>query len=61
MKQFVDSLQLAPPNLTERLESIWKLEPRAAAIALRGVVADTVALLEEHAPRIDVSAVKRIL
>lgn len=61
MKQFIDSLKLAPPNLAEQLESIWKLDPRAAAVALRDIVAETVGLVEEQAPHIDVSAVKRIL
>lgn len=61
MKQFIDSLKLAPSNLAERLESIWKLEPRAAAAALRDVVADTVTLIEKHASHIDVTPVKRIL
>lgn len=61
MKQFIDSLKRVPPNLAERLEILWKLEPRAAAGVLRDIVADTVALLEKHAPHIDISAVKRIL
>lgn len=61
MRRFVSQLQIAPPRLADRLESLF-LQDRANAIhELEALVGETIALIEQHIPDVDVSSVKKRL
>ena len=55
------TLPIAPRNFAERLDSIWSQSLNDAAIALRALVTETVALIEHHMPQIDTAAVHKAL
>ncbi len=64
MRGFIDTLQLKPPGLADRIERLLgdvTTEPPSAARELEALVAETVALVEEHMPEVDVSDAKRYL
>jgi hypothetical protein len=48
LRKLVDRLDEAPPDLAERLESLFLLEPRAAAEELQRLVDETDAVLAAH-------------
>jgi hypothetical protein len=55
MRRFVSQLEVAPPDLAARLESLFELdEPRSTA-ELERLVADTQALLAEHFPDLELA------
>ena len=59
--QFIGRLQIAPHNLAERLENLFKLEYDSAVAELERLVQETVPLVEAHMPEIDTSRVRRDL
>jgi hypothetical protein len=59
--QFISRLQIAPHNLAERLENLFKLEYDSAVAELERLVQETVPLVEAHMPEIDTSRVRRDL
>jgi hypothetical protein len=59
--QFIKQLQIAPHNLAERLEDLFKLEYQAAVEELERLVEETVGLVETQMPEIDTSHVRRDL
>jgi hypothetical protein len=59
--QFISRLQIAPHNLAERLEILFKLEYDSAVAELERLVQETVPLVEAHMPEIDTSRVRRDL
>jgi hypothetical protein len=56
----VDRLPLAPPNLGERIRSVYVLPPRAAAEEVSRIVDQTFALIEEHVGGVDVSRFRQV-
>jgi hypothetical protein len=48
LRKLVERLDEVPPGLAERLESLFLLEPRAAAEELQRLVDETDALLAAH-------------
>jgi hypothetical protein len=61
MRAHVAALEVAPPRLADRLESLFELDRSAAAEELRRLVEETVSLIEEHMPEVDTSAVRASL
>ena len=58
---FVSGLDIAPAALADRLERLWSVPPREAAEQLRYLVEETVALVEQHLPEVDTTAVRHAL
>jgi predicted nucleotidyltransferase len=56
-REFVATLELAPPNLLERLERL--LLPGTPATELESLVAETQALLAEHLPEVELPPLRR--
>ena len=52
MHDFAGTLPLAPPELAERLEALFR-EPREAPERLEALVAETVDLVRQHMPAVD--------
>jgi hypothetical protein len=61
MRQFIQTLALAPPNLAERIETLFEPDLQAGAAQLEKLVTETVALVKQHMPEIDTSSVERRL
>jgi predicted nucleotidyltransferase len=57
MRDFVGKLELAPPNLAERLERL--LLPDTSPAELESLVAETQALLAEHLPDVPLPPLRR--
>jgi hypothetical protein len=60
-RSFIETLDIAPPDLANRLESLWTLPRAEAASALRALVAETVDLVDRELPEVDTSAVRKSL
>jgi predicted nucleotidyltransferase len=56
-REFVEKLELAPPNLAERLERL--LLPGTSPAELESLVAETQALLAEHLPDVQLPPLRR--
>jgi len=61
MHRFVGQMQIAPPKMAERLESLFTLDSRAAIRELEALVGDTVSLVEQHMSQIDTTRVRNRL
>jgi predicted nucleotidyltransferase len=48
-------LEIAPPNLAERLHRVLRDEPETAAQELHTLIEDTFLLIEKHLPQLDIS------
>ena len=54
----VAQLPLAPPDLNRRLRGLLRDEPRAAVEAIRALIEETFALVDQHLPSFDTSAAR---
>jgi hypothetical protein len=61
MHRFIQHMQIAPTNLADRLDALLYAEPIAAIPQLKELVQETVALVEQHLPQIDTTAVRKSL
>lgn len=61
LRRFVTGLSVAPPDLADRLEALFTLPVPEALPALEALVGEVVALVEQHMPEVDTSAVRRRL
>ena len=61
MGQFIESLDVAPDNLYQRLEQAYRQEPLTVVIELQALVRGTVDLVEQHMPEVDTSKVRLAL
>ena len=61
MGTFIEQMDIAPPNLADRLEELFHQEPSVAALQLEALVQETVALVETHRPQTDTRGAKRQL
>lgn len=52
-------MSIAPQNLYLRLETIYQLEPLAAAERLKQLIVETVELVELHLPEINTSKARQ--
>ncbi|NJN18705.1 MAG: hypothetical protein HC822_21840 [Oscillochloris sp.] len=59
MGRFIAGLGIAPPNLPSRIEALFTLPPVRAAAALEQLIDETLHLVEQHMPQIDISAARR--
>lgn len=59
MARFVNQMTIKPDDFTARVESAFTADPTAASVVLRDLVIETVALVEEHLPSVDTSAVRK--
>jgi predicted nucleotidyltransferase len=59
--QFIQQLKIAPHNLAERLDNLFKLEYGSAVTELEQLIEETVTLVEAQMPEIDTSRVRRDL
>ncbi|MGG6268451.1 hypothetical protein ACQ4M3_19345 [Leptolyngbya sp. AN03gr2] len=59
MNRFIQQMTIAPENLSDRLETLFRLEPAIAVLQLEALVQETVTLVEIQMPQIDVSAMKQ--
>jgi hypothetical protein len=59
MRRLVARLEIAPPNLAERIEALFSSDAHAAIAELESLVVDTAALLRKHMPDVDVEAAWR--
>jgi predicted nucleotidyltransferase len=60
-RQFIKQLRIAPHNLAERLENLFKLEYVSAVAELERLIEETVTLVEAQIPEIDTSRVRHDL
>ncbi len=58
---FIADLSIKPERLQERLEALWAVPIPTAARDLRGLVAETVVLVERELPEVDTGAVRKAL
>jgi hypothetical protein len=61
MHHFIQHMHIAPANLAARLDALLYAEPTAAIPQLQELVRETVALVEQHMPQIDTTAVRKSL
>lgn len=61
MGLFIEKMTIAPTNLKSRLESLFHIEPQAAANQLEELVQETLELVETHMAQVDTSSARRRL
>jgi hypothetical protein len=61
MSRFIMQMEIAPKNLAERLEGLFKHPAPVAVCELEALVRETIELVEVHMPQIDTSAAKQKL
>jgi hypothetical protein len=61
MRAFVDSLDLAPTSLSNRLDALWTSDLRSALTDLRALVLETTELIEREMPTIDTTAARKAI
>ena len=61
MRKFIESLNISPHNLYERIEQLFRQEPLSASSEIQALVRETVDLIEQHMPEIDTSKVRAAL
>jgi predicted nucleotidyltransferase len=59
MSRFIEQMEIAPENLSERLESLFHHEAPVAVDQLEVLVRETIKLVEIHMPQVDTSSAKR--
>jgi hypothetical protein len=59
MRRFITQMEIAPENLAERLEGLFKQAPPVAVNELEVLVRETVELVETHMPQIDTTSAKQ--
>ena len=57
--QFVERMTFAPPNLADRIDTLFTLAPAAAVIEIEQLVGEILALVEQHAPDVDSTVLRR--
>ncbi len=60
-RAFIATLDIAPPDLADRLEHLWTVPASEAAQTLHGLVSETVALVERELPDVDTAAARKSL
>jgi hypothetical protein len=55
LARFVSLLRMAPPNLEQRLNALFELDPEASTAELERLVAETQALVAERFPDVDLA------
>jgi len=53
MRALLAKMEIAPPQLADRLESLFRLDPEAAAVELGRLVEETRALVVTELPDLD--------
>ncbi len=61
MSRFIEQMEIAPENLTARLENLFHQAPSVAVNQLEALVQETVELVEIHMPQVDTSSAKQRL
>lgn len=56
LDQLVSELRIAPAALAFRLKQLFRTDPRLAVHALQAIIDETLALVEQHMPELDMSA-----
>jgi predicted nucleotidyltransferase len=59
LRRFANKMHVAPAHLADRLDGLFDLDPAAAGIALEGLVAETIALVEARMPAVNTTAARR--
>ena len=59
LRRFVGTMDVTPPDLADRLDAIFALDPVAAGAALERLVMETVALVEANMPTVDAGPARR--
>jgi hypothetical protein len=60
MGKLVDSFELVPPELTERLEALFDPDAKAAVAELERLVGETRELARERFPDLDLSLTREL-
>lgn len=55
----VAALKVAPPDLAARFKQMFRSEPLVGAHLMRELIEETFALVEQHAPEVDISEAKQ--
>jgi hypothetical protein len=55
MHRFIDSMTIKPADFAARIEALFRAEPSEAAKQAESLVAETLALVKQHMPQIDIS------
>src|SRR5437660_1076636 len=58
MHHFIAQMDIAPPNLSARLEALFHSDMASAATQLEELVQEVVELVERHMPEVDVTALR---
>ncbi|MEM7336216.1 MAG: hypothetical protein AAF490_29315 [Chloroflexota bacterium] len=58
MARFINQMSIKPNDLTSRLESLFSTDFQTAVSELESLVAETVALVEQHMPTLDTTKAK---
>jgi hypothetical protein len=59
MQHFVTQLSIAPFDFASRLDRLFTAEFPAAALELEALVGETIDLVAQHMPQIDVSNIRQ--
>jgi hypothetical protein len=57
-RRFVDSLRIAPDDLTNRLDGVFVVEVATAIVQIERLVQETIGLVKAHMPDVDTSLVR---
>jgi hypothetical protein len=60
-RKFIAGMRVAPENLADRLDGLFRVDDATAVAELERLVGETVGLVEQHMPEVDTSAVRRRL
>lgn len=59
MRHFIDKMSIAPPNLVDRIDSVFAGDPMRGAEQIEALVRDTLPLIEQHLPQVDTTRVRQ--
>jgi hypothetical protein len=57
-RQFLETMQIAPDNLADRLDRLFVVEPTSAIAQIEELVQETIALVNQNMPDVDTSIVR---
>jgi hypothetical protein len=57
-RRFLETMQIAPDNLADRLDRLFMVEPTSAIAHIKELVQETIALVNQHMPDVDTSVLR---
>lgn len=60
-KKVIAEMTIKPPNLGQRLDAIWQMEPATAVSSLHAILEETINLAEQHLPDLDMARARQAI